>query len=152
MKGRPADFWSGLALAGLGTYIIVQARQWDYLGDDGPGPGFFPLWHGIAMLALSGALVVSSALRGREAGAGGIAWRRIGRALAVWAALAASVAAFKLLGFVVSFAALTLFMVAVMYRQRLVVAATVAVATAAGFYVLFPLVLGVQLPVGVFGF
>jgi putative tricarboxylic transport membrane protein len=151
VSSRPADFWSGLALAGLGTYIIVVAWHWEYLGPDGPGPGFFPLWYGIAMAALSGALVVSSALRRQNAG-GGIEWRGVGRALAAWAALAASVAAFKLLGFVVSFAALTFFIVAVMYRRRLVVAATVAAATAAGFYVLFPLVLGVQLPAGVLGF
>jgi putative tricarboxylic transport membrane protein len=149
---RPADFWSGLALAGLGTYILVEAWHWEYLGPDGPGPGFFPLWYGIAMVALSAALVISSVSRGRNAEGGGTAWRRIGRALAVGAALAASVAAFKLLGFVVSFAALTLFMVAVMYRRRLVVAAAVAAGTAAGFYLLFPLALGVQLPVGVFGF
>jgi putative tricarboxylic transport membrane protein len=152
MRGRPADFWSGLALAALGAYIIAQAWQWEYLGDDGPGPGFFPLWHGVAMVVLSAALVISSAARGRSAGAGGLAWRRIGRALGIWAALAVSVACFKLLGFVLSFAALTLFIVAVMFRRRLAVAAAVAASMAAGFYLLFPLALGVQLPVGVFGF
>jgi putative tricarboxylic transport membrane protein len=149
---RGADFYSGLALAALGAYIIVQARQWEYLGVDGPGPGFFPLWYGIAMAGLSGLLVISSASRAQNADGGGIEWRRIGRALAVWAALAGSVAAFKLLGFALSFATLTFFIVAVMYRRRLAVAAAVATATAAGFYVLFPLVLGVQLPAGVFGF
>jgi putative tricarboxylic transport membrane protein len=104
------------------------------------------------MAGLSGLLVISSASRAQNADGGGIEWRRIGRALAVWAALAGSVAAFKLLGFAVSFAALTFFIVAVMYRRRLAVAAAVATATAAGFYVLFPLALGVQLPAGVFGF
>jgi putative tricarboxylic transport membrane protein len=148
---RGADFYSGLALAVLGSYIIVQARQWEYLGTDGPGPGFFPLWYGIAMAGLSCLLVVSSASRPQN-GDGGIQWRRIGRALAVWVALAVSVAAFKLLGFAVSFAALTFFIVAAMYRRRLALAAAVATATAAGFYVLFPLVLGVQLPAGLLGF
>jgi putative tricarboxylic transport membrane protein len=152
MRGRPADFWSGLALAALGAYIIVQAWHWEYLGDDGPGPGFFPLWQGVAMVVLSGALVISSASRTPSADTAGVDWRRIGRALAVWAALAVSVAAFKLLGFVLSFAALTLFIVAVMFRRRLAVAAAVAASMAAGFYLLFPLALGVQLPVGVFGF
>ena len=60
--GTP-DFWSGLALAGLGAYIIAEAAQWEYLGQDGPGPGFFPLWYGIAMVALSLGLVASSVLR-----------------------------------------------------------------------------------------
>jgi putative tricarboxylic transport membrane protein len=96
--------------------------------------------------------VISSASRTPSAGTARVDWRRIGRSLAVWAALAASVAAFKLLGFVLSFAALTLFIVAVMFRRRLAVAAAVAASMAAGFYLLFPLALGVQLPVGVFGF
>ena len=34
-----------------GAYIIVTASRWEYLGQDGPGPGFFPLWYGIAMSA-----------------------------------------------------------------------------------------------------
>src|SRR5689334_21086832 len=60
---RRGDFWSGLALAGLGTYIAQQAWGWDYTTPDGPGAGFFPLWYGIAMIALSLALVVSSVRR-----------------------------------------------------------------------------------------
>ena len=80
MSRRPADFWSGLALAGLGTYIIVEAWRWEYLGPDGPGPGFFLLWYGIAMAALSAVLVVSSVLR-RQNADGAIEWRGVGRAL-----------------------------------------------------------------------
>lgn len=139
MRRRSPDFWSGLALAALGAYIIVEARSWDYLTPEGPGPGFFPLWYGIAMLGLSLFLVVSpSDLR--------MDWRGSGRALATWAALALSVAALKFVGFVVSFAALTFFMVAVMYRRSALTAAAVALGTAAGFYLIFPLALGVALP------
>ena len=38
---RSGDFWSGLALAALGTYIVIQARGWVYMNDDGPGAGFW---------------------------------------------------------------------------------------------------------------
>ena len=34
---RSGDFWSGLALAALGTYIVSEARGWVYMGEDGPG-------------------------------------------------------------------------------------------------------------------
>jgi putative tricarboxylic transport membrane protein len=149
-KFGTADFTSGLALAALATYIILQARQWEYLGPDGPGPGFFPLWYGIAMAALSGVLVVSSMWREKDTGR--VEWQKIGRALAVWLALAVSVAALKPLGFVVSFAALTFFIVACMYRRPLALAAAVAAASATAFHVLFPLALGVPLPAGVLGF
>ena len=55
-------------------------------------------------------------------------------------------AAFKLIGFLPAFALLTFFIVAVMYRRPLKVAAAVSVALSAGFYLVFPLALGVNLP------
>ncbi|HUQ24157.1 MAG TPA: tripartite tricarboxylate transporter TctB family protein [Burkholderiales bacterium] len=140
MRYRSGDFWSGLALAALGGYIVYAARGWEYLGQDGPGPGFFPLWYGIAMLVLSLVLVFS-----RDEGQK-VDWRGSGRAFATWAAFAVSVVLLKVAGFVVGFAALTFFMVAVMYRRPLAVAALVAVGATAGFYLVFPLALGVQLP------
>ena len=138
MRAKSPDFWSGLALAALGGYIVVTARGWEYVGQDGPGPGFFPLWYGIAMLILSVVLVFTAKTEAR--------WKGAGRAFAAWAAFAASVALIKLLGFLVAFAALSFFIVAVMYRRPLAVAALVAVSVAAGFYVVFPLALGVALP------
>ena len=139
MRLRSPDFWSGLALAALGGYTVHTARGWESLGQDGPGPGFFPLWYGIAILALSLILVV----RGEGQA---VSWRGAGRAFATWGAFAVSVVLLKLVGFVVGFAALTFFLVAVMYRLPLAVAALVAVGTTAGFYLVFPLALGVQLP------
>jgi hypothetical protein len=73
-------------------------------------------------------------------------WRGSGRAFATWGALAVSATALKLAGFVVSFAALTVFMVAVMYRRTWLTALVVGLSVAAAFYVVFPLALGVALP------
>jgi len=143
MKAARADLWSGLALGGLGAYIIVHASRWEYLGPDGPGPGFFPLWYGIAMAALSLSLMISTF---REKDSARIDWSGAGRAFATWLALAVCVALFKVAGFLVCFAALTFFLVAVMYRRPLRVAAVVAIAIPAAFYLLFPLALGVKLP------
>jgi putative tricarboxylic transport membrane protein len=141
MKARSADFWSGLVLGGLGAYIIVTASRWEYLGQDGPGPGFFPLWYGIAMSALSLVLVFSSLKTQTR-----IDWSDAPRALAAWGAFALMCAAFKLIGFLPAFALLTFFLVAVMYRRPLKVAAAVSAALTASFYLLFPLALGVKLP------
>jgi putative tricarboxylic transport membrane protein len=139
MRRRSPDFWSGLALASLGGYIVVQARGWDYLTEDGPGPGFFPLWYGLGILACSIYLVFF----GKESPSD---WRGAGRALATWMVLALAVAVLKWVGFAISFAALTFFIVAVMYRRPPVVAALVALGVVAGFYAVFPLALGVALP------
>jgi putative tricarboxylic transport membrane protein len=154
MEGKTrnsGDLWSGLALAALGLYIVIQARQWEYLSPEGPGAGFFPLWYGVAMLALAAALVVSSLRRGFPGGKS-VDWRRVGRALSTWFALVVSVALFKPLGFVISFALLTYFIVAVMYRRPLKIAAFAAAASAAGFYLVFRLALDLPLPVGALGF
>ena len=148
---KSGDLWSGVALAALALYIIIQARQWEYLGPEGPGPGFFPLWYGVAMLALSVLLIVSH-LKREYARGNAIDWTKLGRAISTWFALAVSVALFKPLGFVVSFAVLTYFIVAVMYRRPLATAALAAVASAGGFYLVFDRALGVPLPVGLLGF
>ena len=139
MRRSSPDFWSGLVLAALGAYIIAQARGWDYLTEDGPGPGFFPLWYGVGILACSAWLVAF----GKAASAD---WRGTGRALAVWAAIALSISLLKLVGFALSFGALAFFMVSVMYRRPPAVAALVALCAVAGFYLIFPFALGVALP------
>jgi putative tricarboxylic transport membrane protein len=139
MQTRSPDFWSGLALAALGGYIVFEARAWTYSGPDGPGPGFFPLWYGIAMLVLSAILVLASK-------PASVDWKGTGRALLTWAAFAVSVALLKLAGFIIGFAALTFFIVAVMYRRPLVQAVMVAIGVAAGFWLVFPLALNVALP------
>ena len=143
MKARSADFGSGLALGGLGAYIIVTASGWEYVGQDGPGPGFFPLWYGILMAALSAMLVVSSVSTKDDRR---IDWSGARAAFTTWAVFALMVAALKLVGFVIGFAALTFFIVLVMYRKPLKVAAITALALSVGFYLLFPLALGVKLP------
>src|SRR5258706_15901794 len=131
MRRSSPDFWSGLALAALGAYIVAQARGWDYLTEDGPGPGFFPLWYGIGMLACSAWLVVFG--RG-----GSTDWRGAGRALAVWAAIALSVALLKLVGFALSFGALAFFIVAVMYRRPPAAAGLFWPGAVPGVFPLFP--------------
>lgn len=147
---RRGDVVSGAVLAGLGIYIVTEARGWDYFTAEGPGPGFFPMWYGIAMIALALALVITT-LR-RAADAKQLNWREVGNALMTWAAFTACVALLKVLGFLLAFGLLTLFVVAVMYRRPLPVALAVAAGNMAGFYILFPLALNLELPVGIFGF
>jgi putative tricarboxylic transport membrane protein len=146
---RNGDFWSGLVLAGLGTYIVVEAWGWTYMGEEGPGPGFFPRWYGSLMVVLSLALVVSSALR-KGAPRVAIRWNDVGRALTCWAAFVVSIALMPVAGFVVSFALLTWFIVAVMARRPQRVAVPLAVFGALGFYALFELALDLTLPHGLF--
>ena len=149
---RTGDIVSGAVLAGLGIYIIVEAWRWEYLGPDGPGPGFFPVWYGVTMVVLA-LLLVATSLK-RIAGEPGkpVDWGEVGRVLVAWTALALCVGFLKLLGFLLAFGLFTFFLVAVMYRRSLGTAAAVSVGVSLGFYLLFPLALNVALPVGRLGF
>ena len=149
---KTGDIVSGGVLTGLGVYIIVEAKGWEYLGPDGPGPGFFPLWYGIAMVALA-LLLVATSLRDR----GGepdkpVNWREVGRAMLAWAGLALCVGLLKILGFLLAFGLFTFFLVAVMYRRSLAAALAVSAGVCVTFYLLFPLALNVALPIGKLGF
>lgn len=148
---RNGDVVSAAVLAALGVYIALEASHWTYSGDDGPGPAFFPVWYGIAMVVLSLVLMVHTIVRPPAAGAP-VDWPGIGRALGTWALFAICAALMMWLGFFVSFALLAFTMIAVVFRQPVVIAVIAAVVAAAGFYLVFPLALGVALPAGVFGF
>lgn len=149
---RNGDFVSGAALAGLGVYIILEARQWDYLAPDGPGPGFFPLWFGIAMVGLAVLLMAMSyAARGKQTGKP-VEWSQVGIAFAAWVGFALCVGLLSLLGFPLAYALFVFFIVTAIYRRSLGAAAAIALGLTLGFYLLFPVALGVALPVGKLGF
>ncbi len=147
------DVISGALLAGVGVFIVVEARKLEYIGLDGPGSGFFPMWYGFAMIALSLLLIATSLLhRSAVEKRKSINWREVGNAVLTWLAFAVCVGLLKSLGFILSFAVLTFFIVTVMYRKSLATAALTAVGCSAGFYLVFPLALNVSLPVGILGF
>jgi len=149
---RDSDVLAGGVLAALGVYILVQATRWEYMGFDGPGPGFFPFWYGLAIVILSLWLVVGRLFRLRRESPGAVDWPGVRRALGTWALFALSVAVMPWLGFVLSFALLTFVLVRWQFGQGLKTAAFTAVGLAVGFYVLFPLALDVPLPAGRLGF
>ena len=149
---RDGDILAGSLLAALGVFIVTEANRWEYMGFDGPGPGFFPLWYGIAITVLSLWLILGRARRLRTEATGEADWPGIGRALGTWAAFAVSMALMQWLGFVLSFGLLTLLMVRLQFGQPWKTAVLTAVGLAAGFYVLFSLALDVPLPIGPLGF
>ena len=144
---RSGDFWSGLALAALGTYIVAQAKAWDYMTEEGPGPGFFPLWYGGVMVVLSLLLVAGAVLK-PSARRQGVAWTDVGRAMTCWVAFVACIVAMRWVGFIIAFALLTWFMAFGMARKPQRVAIPLAVGLSVFFYALFVWGLDVGLPQG----
>ncbi len=142
-----ADLVSGLALAALGTFVVVRARGWTYMGEDGPGAGFFPTWYGSLMVVLSLVLVGQSVLRPATP-ASPVKWRELGRAFTCWGAFVACIALMEVTGFAIAFALLTWFVVACMARRPQKVAVPVAIGGALAFHVVFAMLLQVNLPRG----
>ncbi len=145
---RDRDVISGAALAALGVFIMSQALQWNFIGPDGPGPGFFPVGYGALMIALSLYLVVKSALKPDPAARSAIDWPGTGRALATWGLFAGSIALMEPLGFPVAFALLAAGTIWLVMGKPLLVALVTAVICAAAFWIVFSMALGLNLPGG----
>ena len=145
---RDRDVLSGAVLAALGVFILSQALQRNYLGPDGPGPGFFPLWYGLAMIALSLGLVLKATIRPDPESRKPIDWNGTGRALLTWAAFAGTIAVMLPLGFFVSLGLLTIFVVWWVMGKSVSTAVLTAIGVAIGFWLVFPFALGLALPTG----
>jgi len=57
---RKGDRVFAVFCMGLSIWLILEARQFDYLSEFGPGPGFEPFWLGIFLAILSVSLLVST--------------------------------------------------------------------------------------------
>lgn len=144
---KKGDFWAGLVMAALGMYVVTQANSWDYMTEDGPGAGFFPIWYGAVMVVLSLLLVAGTVLK-EDANAKLVRWDEMRRAMTCWAAFSVCVGIIKFVGFMLAFGLLIWFIIAVMFGRPQRIALAYAVGGAVGFYALFSLALELQLPVG----
>ena len=118
------------------------------MNEEGPGAGFFPVWYGALMVVLSLVLVASSVLKPTNKAE--VRWKDVSRALTCWVAFTVSVALMPILGFAISFALLTWFIVKVMCGEENVTAIALAIGGAALFYGLFDFALDLSLPRGLF--
>lgn len=143
------DVVSGALLAALGAYITVTADQWVILGHDGPGPGFFPLFYGVILLLGSLALIVVGLFKQQPAAkAEPTDWVGIRKALGVWVVFALMVPMMKYFGFLLALFVLILFFLRAIYPWRWRGALLASVLTPIGFFIIFPTLLHVGLPVG----
>jgi putative tricarboxylic transport membrane protein len=148
-----SELIAALLLIAFGTFIAITAWDWPYLTKDGPGPGFFPLWIGIAMAGLSGALIVLQFVdvrRGRPIHR--TSWQGASPVLGGCVALIIATALLKPIGFLASYALLTVFLVRWVFQQSWRAAFTVSLSSTVGFWILFVKLLRVQLPAGPWGF
>jgi len=148
-----SELVAALLLIGVGVFVLMHAWDWPYLTADGPGPGFFPLWIGICIIALAALLVVLQVVHTINQGAvSATNWAGAGRVLGGWSGLMLCIALLQPAGFVVSFLLLVMILVMAVFRRTFLSALIVGVSASAGFWVLFVKLLRVQLPAGPWGF
>lgn len=147
---RQGEIVSGLALAGLGLFIVAKSSQWVLLGKEGPGPGFFPLIYGLLMVVLS-LMLVTQALLKRPVAASVTPEaenKNVAAALGVWLAFTVMILIMKAIGFMVALGLLVVFMTRVIYSKSIRFCLVSGLTVPVGFYLIFKLGLQVQLPVG----
>jgi hypothetical protein len=66
---RLADFIGGAVVLILGVAVIFFSSQMQYYSEFGPGPGFLPLWIGIAITACAVVLLFNLLRKHQKAGA-----------------------------------------------------------------------------------
>jgi putative tricarboxylic transport membrane protein len=146
------DLISGVCVGAFGVYVAVASSQLAYVSEHGPGPGFMPLWLGIGLIVLALTLIVIDLARPAPKRTSKSGTWPVARALGGWLAVMGGIILLPRLGFSLSLALLTIFLVVVLDRRSAWTALTVAFGLALGFYVVFVLALGLSLPSGPWGF
>jgi hypothetical protein len=103
-----------------------------------PGSGFMPLWYGVILIGLAGAVIVLARDARLE--------EPVGKALVVLAVVAAAILGFSLIGFAPSVFLMLLVLFAAVERLPLARSILVAAGTTAVLYLVFKTWLGVPLP------
>lgn len=152
MGTRRADLLGATFTLLFGAWVIYQASLLPYKSDYGPGPGFLPLWLGVA-LCLCGAILLSSSL------ARGVPDRKwlpdregARKILLVLGATAAAVAAMYWVGMNVAVGLYLLFLLRAIDRRPWITTVGVAILSPVALYLIFQRWLLVPLPNGPWGF
>ena len=150
---KRADMISACVLLALSGYVIEEAWRMPPSATFGPGSGFLPFWVGVILALLATILLVASWRR--PPGTGGPSPFPGKRALlaitGVLGGLAVYILLIEVLGYLVDTFLYVSFLLGVVERQRWQTTLGVAILTTAGLYIIFQVLLGINLPSNMFG-
>ena len=146
-RALDGDLALALALAGLGAVWVWGALGLPFWEGFAPQSGFLPLFYGLMLIGLAGAVALGRLVGGGEAGEA----EPMRKPLVVLAALAAAVVGVEPAGFGVAVFLLLAFLFVAVERLPLVRSLLVAAGTTAALILLFRTWLSVPLPAGPLG-
>jgi hypothetical protein len=135
----------GVALIGLGLFVVLATRQLPIGSVHAPGPGYFPLVL-TALMAGFGVLLIAFGGHGPALAAAG--WTRWRQPVAILLACVVAALALERLGFRLTMTAVLLVLLVVVERRPPLLALAIAIGLAFGSFYLFSTVLRVPLPLG----
>jgi len=151
---QKADRVTGLVVLIFSLALVEGARRMPPSATFGPGAGFLPFWCGALLAALSILLMVQSFRKRLDPAQKAIfpSGRTLLSLGAVIVGLTAYILTLESLGFLVGTGLLTAFLLGVVEKEKWGTTILVAVLNSAGLYLVFQVLLGVNLPVNRFGF
>ncbi len=152
---KKADKIIGLIMLIFSLFIIEESmRMPNVAGNFEPGIRFLPFWLGILMACLSVLLMVNAWRKSAEATKKKLMPNR--RALLsivlIIVGLAVYVFLLETLGYLITTTLFNIFLLSVVMRAKWKMTLGVGIGTSVGLYVLFQILLEVNLPKNVFGF
>jgi putative tricarboxylic transport membrane protein len=151
---RRADQITGIIMLVFSLAVMEGSRRMPPSGTFGPGAGFLPFWLGVAMAVLSVILLVNATREPVLAGGRTpfpTGWKLL-PILETIGGLAIFIVLLETLGFLLSIALLTAFLLRAVEQEGWGTTLLVAVANAGALYIVFKVLLGVSLPKNIFGF
>lgn len=142
-----AELIGRIVLLILGVAVVFFSSRLTYYSEFGPGPGFLPLWLGIALVGCAIFLILDF-LR-KHGTAESFFKPRTKQCIVMFLLIVIAFLLLPWLGFPIGFALLAGTAMRVMGRHRLVVCGITALAIALGIYFIFDQWLGIPLPTGI---
>lgn len=151
-RKRRIDQLSALAWLAAGATVVAQVWSLDYLSEFGPGPGFFPFWLGLVVIALGSVLLVKSTVRPADGEELALPSRHAVRQMfLVMAGFFGFAFLAEPVGFLLCIGLLFLFLLVFVERRGWKFSLTISVVSTLAFWAVFDRALQLQLPRGLLG-
>jgi putative tricarboxylic transport membrane protein len=151
---KRADQITGIVVFIFSGFVIQEAWQMPKQSTFEPGVGFFPLWLGVLMATLSVILMVTSWLRSADSEKKTVFPGRqaLTAIVLLMAGLAVYILLLEVLGFLVDTMFFAAYLMRVVMREKWKMALLIAVITSASLYLIFQILLQINLPKNMLGF